>query len=222
MLRRILRGLARRRLKDPAYAFLFEPGPPDEAVSIDCETTGLDRRKDEIVSVAAVRLRGSRVMTSQAFTATVRCKAAINPTGIKIHGLRERDVAMGQAMAEVLPELLKFIGGRPLVGYYLEFDVAMINRYVRAWLGINLPNPQLEVSGLYYDRKYGDAPPGTHIDLTFASLARDLKFDLIDQHDALADATTAALMYVMLKDLQARRARIARAPYTPTAGFTGG
>ena len=26
----------------------------------------------------------------------------------------------------------------------------------------------------------------------------------------------------MLKDLQARRARIARAPYTPTAGFTGG
>ena len=222
MFARISRALARRRLKDPAYGFLFEPGPPDEAVSIDCETTGLDRRKDEIVSVAAVRLRGSRVMTSQAFTATVRCKAAINPTGIKIHGLRERDVAMGQAMAEVLPELLKFIGGRPLVGYYLEFDVAMINRYVRAWLGINLPNPQLEVSGLYYDRKYGDAPPGTHIDLTFASLARDLKLDLIDQHDALADATTAALMYVMLKDLQARRARIARAPYTPTAGFTGG
>jgi len=222
MLRRFLRGLARRRLKDPAYAFLFEPGPPGEAVSIDCETTGLDRRRDEIVSVAAVRLRGSRVMTSEAFTATVRCKAAINPTAIKIHGLRERDVAMGQAMAEVLPELLKFIGGRPLVGYYLEFDVAMINRYVRAWLGVGLPNPQLEVSGLYYDRKYGDAPPGTHIDLTFASLARDLKLDLIDQHDALADATTAALMYVMLKDLQARRARIARAPYTPAAGFTGG
>jgi len=23
-------------LKEPAYRFLFEPGPPDEAVSIDC------------------------------------------------------------------------------------------------------------------------------------------------------------------------------------------
>ena len=216
------RFLARRRLKDPAYAFLFEPGPPGEFVSIDCETTGLDRVRDEIVSVAAVRISGARVLTSEAFRATVRCATAINPRAIKVHGLRERDVAMGHAMAEVLPALLRFIGGRPLVGYYLEFDVAMLNRYVRAWLGIALPNPREEVSGLYYDRKYGDAPPGAHVDLSFAALARDLKIDLVDQHDALADATTTALMYVMLKDMQARRARIRRAPYAGGAPFTGG
>ena len=218
----IKRPLHLRRLKDPSYRFLFDAPPPGEAVSIDCETTGLDRRRDDIVSIAAVRIKGNRILTSQRFEVLVRPTARMNPAAIKIHHLRERDVAVGRAMAEVLPALLRFIGPRPLVGYYLEFDVAMINRYLRAWLGISLPNPQFEVSGLYYDRKYGDAPPGTHIDLTFASLARDLKLDLIDQHDALADATTAAVMYVMLKDLQARRARIARAPYTPAAGFTGG
>jgi DNA polymerase-3 subunit epsilon len=138
-----------------------------------------------------------------------------------VHGLRERDVAMGRAMAEVLPAFLQFIGGRPLVGYYLEFDVAMLNRYIKAWLGVGLPNPRLEVSALYYDRKYGNAPPGSHVDLTFAAIARDLKLDLIDQHDALADATTTALMFVMLKDLQTRGARIARAPYAPSTAFTG-
>ena len=216
------RFFARRRLKDPAFAFLFEPGPPGEVVSLDCETTGLDRRRDEIVSVAAVRIVNGRVMTSEAFSATVRCLTPIDPTAIKVHGLREGDVAMGRAMGEVLPALLRFIGGRPLVGYYLEFDLALLNRYVRAWLGIKLPNPAIEISGLYYDRKYGDAPPGTHIDLTFSALARDLRLNLIDQHDALADATTAALMYVMLTDLQARRVRLKRAPYTPAAGFTGG
>ena len=100
--------------------------------------------------------------------------------------------------------------------------MALLDRYVRAWLGVGLPNPQVEISGLYYDRKYGDAPPGIHVDLSYAALARDLKLDLIDQHDALADATTTALMYVMLKDLQARRARIPRSPYTAAAGFTGG
>jgi CBS domain-containing protein len=31
--------------------------------------------------------------------------------------LQKRDMAMGRAMAEALPALLKFIGGRPLVGY---------------------------------------------------------------------------------------------------------
>jgi len=222
MFARISRALARRRLKDPAYGFLFEPGPPDEAISLDCETTGLDRRKDEIVSVAAVKIRGRQVVTSEAFTATVRCQAAINPTAIKVHGLRESDVAMGKAMAQVLPELIRFIGGRPLVGYYIDFDVAMINRYLRAWLGVGLPNPQWEVSGLYYDRKYGNAPPGTHVDLSFASIARDFGIELIDQHDELADATTAALMHVMLKDMQTRRVRIPRAPYAPTDGFSAG
>jgi len=217
----IAHWFARRRLKDPSYAFLFEPGPLDEAVSIDCETTGLDKRKDEIVSIAAVRIVGSRVLTSEAFHTTIRCARAIDPEAIKVHGLRERDVVMGRAMADALPPLLQFIGGRMLVGYYLEFDVAMLNRYLRAWLGIDLPNPRTEVSGLYYDCKYGPQP-GAHIDLSFASIARDLKLDLIDQHDALADATTAALMYVMLKDMKTRRARIARSPYAAAAGFTGG
>jgi DNA polymerase-3 subunit epsilon len=219
----IANWIARRRLKDPSYGFLFEPSPRDEAVSIDCETTGLDRRKDEIVSIAAVRIVGSRVLTSEAFHTTIRCARASHPDAIKVHGLRERDVAMGRAMADALPRLLQFIGGRTLVGYYLEFDVAMLNRYVRAWLGIDLPNRRAEISGLYFDRKYGGAQPeGAHIDLSFASIARDLKLDLIDQHDALADATTAALMYVMLNDMKTRRARFPRAPYATAASFTGG
>ncbi len=216
------RWLARRRLKDPDYAFLFEPGPADEVVCIDCETTGLDRRKDEIVSVAAVRIRGATVLTSEAFYATVRGATAINPEAIKLHGLRERDVTLGRAMADVLPRFLRFLGGRPLVGYFLEFDVAMLDRYVRAWLGIGLPNRKVEVSGLYYDRKYADAPPGMHVDLSYAALAADLRLDLIDQHDALADATMTAVMYMMLKDMQTRRVRIPRSPYTAVAGFTGG
>jgi hypothetical protein len=30
----------------------------------------------------------------------------------------------------VLPSLLHFIGGRPLVGYYVDFDIAMLDKYV--------------------------------------------------------------------------------------------
>jgi DNA polymerase-3 subunit epsilon len=98
----------------------------------------------------------------------------------------------------------------------------MLNRYVKAWSGIGLPNPQIDISGLNYDRQYGDAPPGSHVDLSFAALAKDLELELIDQHDALADAVTTALMYLTLKDMQARRARIPRAAYAPAAGFMGG
>jgi DNA polymerase-3 subunit epsilon len=40
---RFLRNLFYRvSLGNPAYRFLFQPGPPDEVVVIDSETTGLN------------------------------------------------------------------------------------------------------------------------------------------------------------------------------------
>ncbi len=210
------------KIKDPAYRFLFDPGPEDEAVSIDCETTGLDLRRDDIVTIAAVKVRGNRILTSERFEAVVRPAAKMNVDAIKIHRLRERDVAMGRAMADVLPPLLRFIGGRPLIGYYLEFDVAMINRYLRRWLGIELPNRQIEVSQLYYERKYADAPPGTHLDLSFQAILHDLDLPALDQHDAYADALMTAMMYLSLRDLQARQKRIPRSAYQSVSPFTAG
>jgi DNA polymerase-3 subunit epsilon len=210
-------GLIRGRTVDPAYRFLFEPAPANEAVAIDCETTGLDRRKDDIVSIAAIRLRGDRILTSERFVAMIRPSAQMKASAIRVHLLRETDVQSGRAMSEVLPELLRFIGSRPLVGYYLEFDVAMLNRHLRPLLGIKLPNRQIETSELYYDRKYGDAPPGTQLDLSFAIMMRDLKIPIIDQHDAYADALMSAIAFVKLRDLHARGVRIPRRRLGATA-----
>ena len=210
----MLLGLKRRvllhLLRNPAYRFLFEPPPPGEAVSIDCETTGLSTRKDDIVTVAAVRIRGNRILTSERFEAMVRPRAKLNPDAIKIHRLREQDVAGGRSIEEVLPDLLRFVGSRPLVGFYLEFDVAMLNRHVRRLLGIELPNAQIEVSGSYYERKYADAPPGTEVDLRFMSILKDLDLPALDQHDAYSDALMTAMMYLKLEDFKARGVRIPR------------
>jgi DNA polymerase-3 subunit epsilon len=197
-------------LKEPAYRFLFEPGPLDEAVSIDCETTGLNPRKDDIVTIAAIKIRGARILTSERFEATLRPEARMRPDAIKIHRLREADVAKGRAMRHVIPDFLRFVGGRPLVGYYLDFDVAMLNKHVRRFLGVDLPNPRIDISALYYERKYGDAPPGTQVDLRFASLLNDLKMPILDQHDAYSDALMTAMAYVALRDLKERDVRIER------------
>jgi DNA polymerase-3 subunit epsilon len=209
-------------LRDRDYRFLFEPPTLGEAISIDCETTGLSPRKDDIVAVAAVPIHGNRILASRRFEATVRPSVKLKPDAIKVHGLREKDVAGGRAMPEVLPELLRFIGSRPLVGYYLEFDVAMINKHVRRMLGIELPNPRIEVSGVYYERKYGDAPPGTQVDLRFVSILADLGLPALDQHDAYSDALMTAMMYLSLEDLKARNVRIPRQRIRPVVHYGGG
>jgi DNA polymerase III subunit epsilon len=214
-LRWLRRWMDRATLGDRSYQFLFEPGPDGEVVSIDCETTGLDPRRDEIISVAAIRIRGDLILASETFQAVVRPRVAIAAEAIKVHGLREVDVCNARPMGEILPDLLRFIGGRPLVGYYIDFDIAMLNNHVAEFLRIRLPNPRIEVSGIYYERKYGDAPAGTQIDLTFASILRDLNLPLFNQHDAFSDALMTAMIYVNLKDYVARDIRIARPRLKP-------
>jgi DNA polymerase III subunit epsilon len=221
MLLSIKRRVHRYLLRDPAFRFLFDEPPPSEAVAIDCETTGLNTQLDDIVTVAAVPIRGSRILASERFEATIKPQAKMKAGAIKVHRLCEGDVAKGQSMEKVLPELLRFVGSRPLVGYYLEFDIAMIDKHLRRMLGIALPNARIEVSGLYYERKYGDAPPGAQIDLRLAAILADLGLPILDQHDALSDALMTAMMFVALRDLKDRNIRIPRQRARPVAHFGG-
>jgi DNA polymerase-3 subunit epsilon len=195
------RAIGRRRLKDPAYAFLFDSDETDEVVCFDCETSGLDPASAELLSIGAVRIKGNRILTSDRLELTLRPDRSVPADAIKVNRLREMDVADGLPVRDALEIFLRFIGGRPLVGYYLEFDVAMVNKYLRPWLGIGLPNKQTDVSGLYYDRKVRRA--GSHeytgnVDLRFSAIMEDLALPERDAHDAFNDALMTAMIYVKL------------------------
>ena len=117
-----------KRLKNKEFDFLFDEAIEGEYVSLDCETTGLNPKKN------------------------------INPESIKIHHLRQTDLQNAQEPEDAIFELLNFIGSRPIIGYYIEFDMAMISKYTKNIIGIKLPNESIEVSGMYYDlRKSNDA-----------------------------------------------------------------
>lgn len=209
-------------LSDQSYRFMFDPGPEDEFVAIDCETTGLNVRTDDVITIAAIKIRGNRILTSDHFEAIVRPESDMRAEAIKIHHLLQSDVEHAPLIWKTVRSFLRFIGGRPLVGYYLDFDVAMLDKYVLPIVGIELPNKRIEVSRLYYERKYGDAPPNTSIDLSFAAILRDLGIPVLAQHNAFDDALMTAMMFIQLRDLAARGVKIARQQRTtPVFNPTG-
>jgi DNA polymerase-3 subunit epsilon len=206
----IERLINRIALLNPEYRFLFEAEPGNEVVSLDCETTGFNPWVDDIVSIAAVHVIGRRIRASSAFRALVRPQAAIRPDSIKVHQLRPMDVAGARPMFEILPDLLHFIGSRPLVGYWIAFDVSMLDKYLVPMMNTRLPNRRIDVSKLYYDRKFAFAPPGTRIDLRYATIMADLGLPQRDQHDAFEDALGAAEAYLVLEDMRERGVRLVR------------
>jgi DNA polymerase-3 subunit epsilon len=191
----------------PEFRFMFDAPPPNEWVSLDCETTGLNVNTDEIISIGAVRIVGNRIMTSERLELLVRPERGVSADSVRIHRLREQDVAQGLPLDEAMKQLMRFIGSRPLVGYFLEFDVAMLNRAIWPLLGQGLPQPKIEVSGLYYEHKFRQMLPyeqqtNPDIDLRFATLMADLNLPVREAHDALNDAVMAAMAFIKLRQLR--------------------
>ncbi|WP_416191036.1 3'-5' exonuclease [Neisseria sp. CCUG12390] len=202
MFEKIKHAYYRRRLKDPKYAFLYDEHA-DEMVSIDCETTSLNVKEAEIISIGAVKIRGNTILTSEPFYVLVKPEGMMEATNVTVHGLRPKDLSDGITVEEALYRLLDFIGGRPLVGYYLEYDVAMIDKFLKPLIGIPLPNRRIEVSAVYFKQEvkknfyYND-----YVDLRMASMIKTLRIPDLPRHNALNDAINVAMMW---QAVQARK-----------------
>ncbi len=188
----------RKHLSDERFAFLFDEVENDEVVVFDCETTGLKPKIDDIISIGAVKVKGNKILTNEAIHLFVKQEKQINHESITIHQIRHCDLDEAISIEEAIEQFLYYIGNRKLVGYYLEFDVAMINKYIKPMFGITLPNKQEEVSAIYYDKKISTIPQG-NIDLRFDTILEDLALPKLQAHDALNDAVMTAMMYLKLK-----------------------
>ncbi|AXH08965.1 DNA polymerase III subunit epsilon [Malaciobacter halophilus] len=191
--------LNKRNLKDKRYLYLFDKPIEDEYVCFDCETTGLNPKVDDIISIGAVIIKDNMIVASKKFVKYVKPKTKLQEDAIKVHYIRECDLEDAEDINSVIEEFLQFIGNRKLVGYYLEFDIAMINKYIKHTLGIKLPNKALEVSAIYYDWKIETIPQG-HIDLRFDTLIKELNIPSLGKHDAYNDAIMTAMMFLKLKN----------------------
>lgn len=197
------RNRERRRLTDPRYGILFDEHP-DELVSFDCETTSLDVKEAEIISIGAVKIRGNRILSSEPFYLLVKPEGMMEAANVTIHGLRPKDLSHGLPVEEALKQFLDFVGGRPVVGYFLEYDVAMVNKFLKPMLGIKMPNRQIEVSSIYYRQEMRKKFYDSYVDMRMAPMIKKLGIPDLPRHDALNDSINVAMMYLAL---QAREKR---------------
>ncbi|MBU0923474.1 3'-5' exonuclease [bacterium] len=200
MFRSINNYFNKKNLKDNNYLFLFDEPHNEEYVCFDCETTGLNPKVDDIVSIGAVIIKNNTIISSKKFVKFVKPKTKLQADAIKIHHIRECDLVDAEDIDKVILEFLEFIGNRTLVGYFLEFDIEMINKYLKPKLGIKLPNKALEVSAIYYDYKI-ERIPQANIDLRFNTIMKELKIPSLGKHDAYNDALMTSMIFIKLRNL---------------------
>lgn len=194
----------RKKLRDIRFDFLFDEPLPNEYVCLDCETSGLNPKKDEILSIGAVHIKDNKILMRKTFNIFLKPSKNINVESIKIHHIRPVDLKNGIDAQEAIYQLLDFIGSRPIVGYYIKFDVAIISRYTKEFIGIKLPNKTIEVSSMYYKtiRKRSDYQ---FVDLRFDTILKKLDIPILGKHDALNDALMTAMIFLKLAYLPSNK-----------------
>lgn len=200
MFENFFKNLNRKKLKDKQFEYLFDEPLPKEYVCLDCETTGLNPRRDEILSIGAVRIKDNKILMRDTFNIFVKPSKVIAAESIKIHQIRPVDLENAMEPQQAIYDLLEFIGSRPIVGYYIDFDVAMISKYTKKYLGIKLPNEKIEVSSMYYKTRKKSSEY-EFIDLKFDTILENLDIPALGKHDALNDAIMTSMMFLKLKDM---------------------
>lgn len=194
----------RKKLKDKKYDFLFDEPTLNEYVCLDCETTGLNPRKDEILSIGAVHIKENKVIMRKTFNIFVKPSKNISAESIKIHHIRPVDLENAVDPKIAVLQLLDFIGARPIVGYYIKFDIAIISKYTKEYIGVKLPNESIEVSSMFFKSKKKTSEY-EFIDLKFDTIMKELNIPRLGKHDALNDAIMTSMMFLKLKTLTAAK-----------------
>ncbi len=100
-------------------------------IVLDTETTGLEPSLGHrIIEIGCVELLSRRV-TGRTFHRYLNPERDIDLGAEAVHGLQRQDLASQPRFAEVVDELLEFIGGSELVIHNAEFDIGFLDAELR-------------------------------------------------------------------------------------------
>ncbi len=201
-----------RKPKHPAlktneeFFFTFDQSRPIEDcefVALDTEMTGLNPRRNEIISIGAVRIRDMRIVVGENFHTHVRARKPSLKDNTLIHRITSEQLDAAPAIDEALPKFVEFCGTAVLVGHYLHLDLAFINKAAKRILGGRLQNPALDCARLAQAHLVLLQRAGVKrisLDDTFQlpKLAREYGLPQFMPHDALEDAMQTAYLFLFL------------------------
>jgi DNA polymerase-3 subunit epsilon len=164
--------------------------------AVDLELTGLDARRDEIVSFAAIPVEDGRVRLAGAVEGLVRPERTMAEESIRVHGIRPADLADAPVLDVAIDPLLAALAGSVPVAHVADVERAFLRRALRRQ-GLRLRRPFVDTSvlGAVWLSERDGAVPRT---MALGELAETLGLPAHRPHEATGDALTTAQVFLAL------------------------
>lgn len=162
---------------------------PDDYTVVDIETTGFKTGVDNIIEIAALKVRSGKVVDE--YSTLIYRKEILNPAITKLTGITSNMLLEGKLIKHAINEFLDFLGDNIILGHNITFDINFLDFEAKK-LGKQLNNDFVDT--LYLSKQA--LPDVSH---KLENLVKMLGIDDDIHHRAMADCYHAYRLANRLK-----------------------
>ena len=163
-------------------------------VVLDLETSGLDMRRDIVLSIGAVVIEAGGIDLGNQFESTLLRPAQKLSESVLIHGIAPSQLEAGEDPAEALLAFMEFVGESPILAFHANFDQRMLTRALKHTLGYKLRHPFMDVAELAPMLCPNNRPRQNGLDQWCSHFG----LQVLQRHHASADALVTAELALIL------------------------
>jgi DNA polymerase-3 subunit epsilon len=175
-----------------SYLTKFE-GKSNRYVVLSTETTGLNPKKDVILSFGAVAVVNDIIRIGDNFEVVILQYKYLHENGLSNEFLIDSKLSK-LAEPQAMQALVEYIGNAVLVGHRIHFDIEMINDVLEKMECGKLKNEALDIEIMH--QKLMDI---TNKSFSLEDLVKHYKLPLNEKNSASDDAYSIALLFLKLK-----------------------
>lgn len=162
-------------------------------IALSIETTGLNPKKDVILSFGAIGIEKDTILIGDVFEVTIPQYKFLHDNGLSNDFLLESEQPK-LSEVQAVEKLIEFIGNATLVGHRINFDVEMINEALEKLSCGRLKNEALDIEVMY--KKLHDI---NDKNFSLDQLSQFFKISKTERISTTDDAYTIALLFLKLK-----------------------
>jgi DNA polymerase-3 subunit epsilon len=167
-----------------------------QLLALDLETTGLDARRDTILSAGWITLEGGRVLLGSGEHHLIRTQGEISAASAVIHAITDDMAAEGEALCSVVTQLLAALNGKVLLAHNATLERRFLDRACRHCFGGPFFVPTIDTLQLALRRlRQRDQPPRGG-ELRLGALREQYHLPRYKAHNALTDALATAELFL--------------------------
>lgn len=169
-------------------------------MAFDTELTGLDFKRDSIISIGAVRLRGTALLPTRTFYRLVKPECELKGDSVVVHELTHTDLECADDLLEVVTDFVKFAGNSVLLGHFVHIDLNFVNKVLQERFGVSLKNYAADTATLHdwlyeNDSRFARHYRGMTTKSDLFSMAKKYGVEIDKSHNAFNDAYLTAQLF---------------------------